>query len=75
MMKMVEMCSYEQTLLLKSSNIISEDVYLKMLVLKRLAAKSFSTYFNICQNCSISFNQNSEYENYGKIILIKKRLL
>lgn len=52
MLKMLEMCAYEQTLLDKTSSLVSRDVYTKMLIYKRLAAKSFSSYTNFCQYCS-----------------------
>lgn len=52
MLKMLEMCSYEQTLLNKTSSLVSRDVYSKMLVYKRLACKSFSSFTNFCQYCS-----------------------
>ena len=52
MLKMVEMCIYEQTLLSKTELIVAKDVYIKMVAYKRLSCKSFSSFTNYCQYCS-----------------------
>jgi hypothetical protein len=52
MCKMLEMCTYEQTLLGKTLNIVSKDVYSKMSTLKRYSSKSYSSFASYCQYCS-----------------------
>lgn len=54
------MCSYEQTLLEKTSSLVSRDVHSKMIVYKRLAAKSFSSFTNFCQYCSRPLDLNAK---------------
>lgn len=56
MMKMLEMCSYEQTLLIKTANLVSKDVYSKMVLFKKYSCRSFSTFSNFCQYCSRSLD-------------------
>lgn len=68
MLKMLEMCSYEQTLLLKTSNIVSKDVYSKMLIYKRLACKSFSSFTNFCQYCSRPLDLSSKSSETSSIV-------
>jgi hypothetical protein len=52
MVKMLEMCSYEHTLLTKTSSLVSKDVYYKMLNFKRLCGKSFSSFTDYCLYCT-----------------------
>ncbi len=74
MIKMLEMCSYEQILLTKTSSLVSRDVYANMLVYKRISCKSYSLFSVFCQYCSRpldlstkaaadSLSTNSAYSN------------
>ncbi|CAF0823316.1 unnamed protein product [Brachionus calyciflorus] len=60
MIKMLEMCSYEQTLLDKTDNLVSDDVYSKMCMYKKLSSRSFSALSNFCQSCSKPLDLDGE---------------
>lgn len=66
MIKMLEMCSYEQILLTKTSNLVSQDVYYNMMVYKRLSCQSYSMFDTFCNYCSrpLDLNQNNKYTAY-----------
>lgn len=52
MLKMMEICAYEQILLNKTNDLVSNDVYIKMSALKSISSKSYSSLSNFCQSCS-----------------------
>ena len=52
MINMLEVCSYEQILLAKTSSLVSRDAYANMLIYKRISCKSFSLFSSFCQFCS-----------------------
>lgn len=71
MIKMLEMCSYEQILLTKTSNLVSQDVYHNMMVYKRLSCKSYSMFDTFCNYCSrpLDLNQSNKYAAYDSASL------
>lgn len=75
MLKMLEMCSYEHTLLTKTSNLVSKDVYYKMASYKRLCSKSYSPFTDYCLYCSRSFDLANLDENYESSSLNEKSLV
>lgn len=52
MIKMLDVCAYEQILLTKTANLVSQDVYSKMAVYKRYAGRSVAAKSNYCHLCS-----------------------
>jgi hypothetical protein len=52
MTKMLDQCAYEQILLSKTANLVSQDVYNKMATYKKYSGKSFSAQSNYCHICS-----------------------
>ena len=57
--KMLEMCTYEQILLSKTANLVSNDVHTKLVTFKKFSSKSFSSQANYCQYCSQPFEPNN----------------
>lgn len=60
MIKMMEICAYEQILLDKTNDLVSYDVYTKMAALKNISSKSFSSISNYCQSCSKRLDSDSQ---------------
>jgi hypothetical protein len=52
MVKMLDMCAYERTLLTKTASLVSQDVYANMLVYKRISCRSYSLFSQFCTYCS-----------------------
>lgn len=60
MLKMMEICAYEQILLDKTNDLVSYDVYTKMAALKNISSKSYSSISNYCQGCSKQLDSNAQ---------------
>lgn len=59
MIKMIEMCSYEQVLLTKTASLVCHDVYSKLLIYKKYSSRSFSSLINFCHFCMKPFEPTS----------------
>ncbi|RNA12188.1 vacuolar sorting-associated 8 -like protein [Brachionus plicatilis] len=60
MLKMMEICAYEQILLDKTNDLVSHDVYCKMAAFTSVTSKSFSSLSNYCQSCSKQLDSDTD---------------